>query len=129
MNERILLTPAVSKTIRLQSGRNIRQRPESQQFAAYFSGVLGKGKASKNIEEFKQNLHVEDDKNPKTSPDRRSTASSERTRDIENEQLEDLKKKLIPFGSAMNLPDFMIIRTLTNKRQWTGKPNDDMVCY
>jgi len=28
----------------------------------------------------------------------------------------------------MNLPECMIIRTLTNKRRWTGKPNDDMVC-
>jgi len=127
LNERILLTPAVGKTIRLQAGRNIRQRPESQQFAAYFSGVLGKGKASKNIEEFKHNLQVDEEngKNPKVSPDRKSTASSERARDIELEQIEDLKKKLIPFGSSMNLPDFVLLRTITNRRQWVGKPNDE----
>ena len=87
LNERILLTPAVNKTIRLQSGRNIRQRPECHQFAEYFSGVLGKGKASKNIEEFKHNLQVDEekDKSHRISPDRKSTASSERARDAELE--------------------------------------------
>ena len=72
LNERFLLTPSVSKTIKIQGIKSPWQRPPIHQFAEYFSGILRKGKASQNIEEFKQNLQEKEISRLRDSPDRKS---------------------------------------------------------
>jgi len=73
LNERFLLTPSVSKTIKIQGLKSPFHRPPIHQFAEYFSGILRKGKASQNIEEFKQNLQ---EKTPKDKESSEGKASS-----------------------------------------------------
>ena len=111
MNERFLISPSINRTMTLRSAMSLTSKTVKEQLLPYLgsSPTQGSKSAPKLADSTKKELY---------------SNFENYLLPILSDSIQEIQKKLLPFKNQENLPGHLMVRMATNRRKWSGAPNE-----